>query len=83
MANGFQYIELNRVLSSAEMLPDFLKPTDKMKSLSLKDGKKDYCFLSLSFLRNLEKKLHIFLSKASILTINREERIAFIKVICD
>lgn len=33
-----------------EMLPGFLKPMDMMKSLSLSDGRKDWCFLSLSFL---------------------------------
>lgn len=59
MANGFQCIELSNVLYSAEMLPDFLQPTEMMKSLSLKDGKKDWCFLSLSFLRNLEKATYI------------------------
>jgi hypothetical protein len=42
-----------------EMLPGFLKPMDMMKSLSLSDGRKDWCFLSLSFLWNLENATYI------------------------
>lgn len=37
------------------VLSSSLKSMDMMKSLSLSDGKKDWCFLSLSFLQNLEK----------------------------